>query len=120
MSKAEGDVSEAQKRLLELEQQKEELDKQLQQTQKAVLDGKQRTDKLLEEIRSRIEARTVSFEMSSLGLRLTPTLPCTVHIPVLMCLGQLLPFPPVLHLKLSIQTPVKQCPRLDAADCKPW
>ena len=65
VSKAEGDVSEAQKRLLELEQQKEELDKQLQQTQKALLDGKQRTDKLLEEIRSRIEARTVSFDTSS-------------------------------------------------------
>ena len=41
VSKAEGDVSEAQKRLLELERQKEELDKQLQQTQKAVLDGKE-------------------------------------------------------------------------------
>ena len=60
VSKAEGDVLEAQKRLLQLEQQKQELDTQLQDTQKELLEGKQRTDQLVEEIKHRIEARTVT------------------------------------------------------------
>ena len=50
---------EAQQRLMQLEQQKQELDKQLQDTQKELLEGKQRTDKLVDEIKRRIEARTV-------------------------------------------------------------
>ncbi len=44
---------------MKLEQDKEELDKQLRQTQEAVLAGKQRVEKLREEVQRRTEARTV-------------------------------------------------------------
>ena len=59
VSQAEAGVSEAQKRLMQLEQQKEDLEKQLRQTQEAVLAGKQRIEKLREEVQRRTEARTV-------------------------------------------------------------
>ncbi len=60
VSKAEAGVTEAEKRLMQLQKDKEELDRQLQQTQKAVLAGKQKVEKLREEIQRRTEARTVS------------------------------------------------------------
>lgn len=60
VSKAEAGVTEAEKRLMQLQSDKEELDRQLQQTQKAVLAGKQKVEKLREEIQRRTEARTVS------------------------------------------------------------
>lgn len=59
VSKAESQVSEAQQRLMQLEQDKAELDKQLRKTQEAVLAGKQRVEQLREEVRKRTEARTV-------------------------------------------------------------
>ena len=60
VSGAELQVTEAQQRLMQLEQDKAELDKQLRQTQEAVLAGKQRVEKLREEVQRRTEARTVS------------------------------------------------------------
>ena len=60
VSKAETGVTEAEKRLMQLQKDKEELDRQLQQTQKAVLAGKEKVEKLREEIQRRTEARTVS------------------------------------------------------------
>ncbi len=60
VSKAEAGVTEAEKRLMQLQKDKEELGRQLQQTQKAVLAGKQKVEKLREEIQRRTEARTVS------------------------------------------------------------
>ncbi len=60
VSKAEAGVTEAEKRLMQLQKDKEELDRQLQQTQKAVLAGKQKVEKFREEIQRRTEARTVS------------------------------------------------------------
>lgn len=59
VSKAEAGVTEAEKRLMQLQKDKEELDRQLQQTQKAVLAGKQKVEKFREEIQRRTEARTV-------------------------------------------------------------
>lgn len=60
VAKAEAGVTEAEKRLMQLQKDKEELDRQLQQTQKAVLAGKQKVEKFREEIQRRTEARTVS------------------------------------------------------------
>ena len=60
VSKAELQVTDAQQRLMQLEQDKAELDTQLRQTQEAVLAGKQRVEKLTEEVQRRTEARTVS------------------------------------------------------------
>lgn len=60
VSKAELQVTDAQQRLMQLEQDKAELDTQLRQTQEAVLAGKQRVEKLREEVQRRTEARTVS------------------------------------------------------------
>lgn len=60
MSIAEAGVTEAQQRLMKLEQDKEEIDKQLRQTQEAVLAGKHRVEQLREEVQKRTEARTVN------------------------------------------------------------
>lgn len=62
VSKAESQVTEAQQRLMQLEQDKAELDKQLRKTQEAVLAGKQRVEKLREEVQRRTEARTVMLK----------------------------------------------------------
>ena len=59
VSKAEAGVTEAQQRLLKLEEDKAELDKQLRQTQEAVLAGKRRVEQLREEVQRRTQARTV-------------------------------------------------------------
>ena len=61
VSIAEAQVTEAQQRLMQLEQDKAELDTQLRKTQEAVLTGKQRVEKLREEVRRRTEARTVKI-----------------------------------------------------------
>ena len=66
VSKAESQVSEAQQRLMRLEQDKAELDKQLRKTQEAVLTGKQRVEQLRDEVRKRTEARTVMPSCSML------------------------------------------------------
>ena len=52
-------MTEAQARLLQLEQDKAELDTQLRKTQEAVLSGKQRVEMLRIEVQRRTEARTV-------------------------------------------------------------
>ena len=78
VSQAEASVSEAQKRLVQLEQQKEELDKQLRQTQEAVLAGKQRIEKLRQEVQRRTEARTVRPAISLLLCTCNTT--CSVMI----------------------------------------
>lgn len=59
VSIAEAQVTEAQQRLMQLEQDKAELDTQLRKTQEAVLTGKQRVENLRQEVRRRTEARTV-------------------------------------------------------------
>lgn len=59
VSIAEAQVTEAQQRLMQLEQDKAELDTQLRKTQEAVLTGKQRVENLREEVWRRTEARTV-------------------------------------------------------------
>ena len=66
VSKAELQVSEAQQRLMQLEQDKADLDKQLRKTQEAVLAGKQRIEQLREEVRKRTEARTVMLRLQHL------------------------------------------------------
>ncbi|KAL3134870.1 hypothetical protein ABBQ32_007836 [Trebouxia sp. C0010 RCD-2024] len=60
VSIAEAQVTEAQQRLMQLEQDKAELDTQLRKTQEAVLTGKQRVENLREEVRRRTEARTLA------------------------------------------------------------
>ena len=65
VSKAESQVSEAQQRLMQLEQDKAELDKQLRKTQEAVLAGKQRVETLREEVQRRTEARTVMLKAAA-------------------------------------------------------
>lgn len=62
VSIAEAQVTQAQQRLIQLEQDKAELDMQLRKTQEAVLTGKQRVETLREEVRRRTEARTVRLE----------------------------------------------------------
>lgn len=86
VSKAESQVSEAQQRLMQLEEDKAELDKQLRKTQEAVLAGKQRVEKLREEVQRRTEARTVMLKLQHFAsyARLSS---CMSHI-VLIALGE--------------------------------
>ena len=68
---------------MKLEQDKEEIDKQLRQTQEAVLAGKQRVEQLREEVQKRTEARTVSAAinlMSATGVHLCIVASTTVML----------------------------------------
>ena len=66
MNKAESHVTEAQQRLIQLEQDKAELDKQLRETQDAVLAGKRKVEGLRTEVQRRTEARTVRLQAAAL------------------------------------------------------
>ena len=64
---------------MKLEQEKEELDKQLRQTQEAVLAGKRKVENLREEVQRRTEARTAS---------LVVCYPCLCHVATVSVLAE--------------------------------